>query len=245
MNKLLIGSVALVAVGMGGSAVRAADMPLKAPPPPVVYNWTGCYLGLTAGNSSGRSKWLFDDGSDFTNRFNVSGFLAGIEGGCNYQVSNWVFGIEADASVTNKSGQDFDLANPNFVGQTNERALVTARARLGYTVTSNWLWYVTGGGAWAQVKYSEWNITNPIGAKVEQTDWIGGWTVGAGTEYMLGYGWTIKSEFLYVKFKDHDIFPVAAPGGITCCKTVKLDDYIFRVGMNYKFGWSPAVVAKY
>jgi hypothetical protein len=24
-----------------------------------------------------------------------------------------------------------------------------------------------------------------------------------------------------------------------------VQDYIWRVGMNYKFGWTPAVVAKY
>src|ERR1700752_3841345 len=43
-----------VATVLGIGAASAADLPLKAPPMPVVtvYNWTGCYVG---GNIGG--KW--------------------------------------------------------------------------------------------------------------------------------------------------------------------------------------------
>jgi outer membrane immunogenic protein len=252
MNKLLIGSVALAIASLGSPAL-AADMPLKAPPPPVVlYNWTGCYVGLNIGTESGRSRWIINPPSvpasaDFTNNFNLTGFIGGAQGGCNYQVANWVWGVEVDMDVANKSGQRFDLFNPVFWAKTEESWLGTARARLGYTVTDKWLWYVTGGGAWARFQYSEWSSANPILSGFQQTKWVPGWTVGGGTEYAVGYGWSIKSEFLYVKFRDQDIFPLGTvlPPGISCCKTVKAYDYVWRVGMNYKFGWTPAVVAKY
>src|SRR5262249_22363525 len=155
MKKLLIGSVALAAASLGGPAL-AADMPLKAPPPIVVYNWTGCYLGLYIGTDTGR----FDstnrtgvpgfDGLRITSDTHMSGFLGGGTVGCNYQAYNWVFGIEFDGGPTNKDGQDFLLPpfNPLFVNQIHESWLGTARARLGYAVTDKWLWYVTGGGAW-------------------------------------------------------------------------------------------------
>ena len=47
MRKLLLGSIALLALGAGGSAL-AADVRLpvyKAPPPVAVYSWTGFYVG--------------------------------------------------------------------------------------------------------------------------------------------------------------------------------------------------------
>src|SRR5215468_8703367 len=48
MKKLLLGSVALAAM-IAGPAM-AADMPMKAPPPPVLlYDWSGLYVGASIG----------------------------------------------------------------------------------------------------------------------------------------------------------------------------------------------------
>jgi outer membrane immunogenic protein len=264
MKKLLIGSVALAAASLGGPAL-AADMPLKAPPPPVVvYNWTGCYLGLSIGTNYGRARHtetaasFFAPGSrtpavfagqDITDPFNLSGLLGGAQGGCNYQFAGgWVIGVEVDWSVTNKEGQrdEGPILFSNWVSSTKERWLGTARLRLGYAVTDKWLWYVTGGGAWAKFDTSEWLTSNPVGRSFIQSDWRGGWTVGVGTEYAVGYGWSIKSEFLYFDFGTYNTFTTGlfAPGTLTH-RDVRVQDYIWRVGMNYKFGWTPAVVAKY
>jgi outer membrane immunogenic protein len=266
MNKLLIASVALAAASLGGPAL-AADMPLKAPPPVVVYNWTGCYLGLNIGTETGRTSTVFgptntvffaaaSPGATAVNNFNLSGFIGGAQVGCNYQVGAWVFGIEGDWSKMNKAGQDFELLAPAYVYKIEESWLATARARIGYAVTDKWLWYVTGGGAWARVNASNFcpglspvacSVIPPVSIGVNQTNNVSGWTVGAGTEYALGYGWSIKSEFLYVQLNRSAFFSPATPTALAEYDT-KLNNYIFRFGMNYKFGWvgkSPAVVAKY
>jgi hypothetical protein len=72
-------------------------------------------------------------GTPITDSFDVSGFIGGFQGGCNWQWGVWVFGIEGDGSATNKSGQQFEGAlvplNPasvNWVSETQERWLVTA-----------------------------------------------------------------------------------------------------------------------
>ena len=57
MRKLLLGSIALLALGAGGSA-PAADVRLpvyKAPPPVAVYSWTGFYVGGNIGYSWGKA----------------------------------------------------------------------------------------------------------------------------------------------------------------------------------------------
>jgi len=156
MKQLFLGSVALVAVGLGTSAAFAADRGVPAyappPPPPPAYTWNGCYVGASAGTSSGSSQH-FDRATgtvvgEGTNSFDLSGFIGGGQLGCNWQWGAWVFGIEGDGSAVNKSGQGFELGFPTWVEETQERWFVTARGRLGLT---NFWWfgdrtmvYVTG-----------------------------------------------------------------------------------------------------
>jgi outer membrane immunogenic protein len=279
MNKLIAGSVALAAASFGTAAL-AADMPLKAPPPVVVYNWTGCYLGLSIGTNYGRSSGyettaatqrpnspttlgLVGAVGPVTDSLGLSGMIGGAYGGCNYQVGAVVFGVEGDWSVTNKEDQAFNVSinAPNAgvglvvppataIYSLKERWLGTARLRVGYAVTEKWLWYVTGGAAWAKLDSSQWLVANPVGTTALQSDWRGGWTVGVGTEYAVGYGWSIRSEFLYVDFGRYTTFtnvqpPFVSGFGPLTNLSVNLHDYIWRVGMSYKFGWTPAVVAKY
>jgi outer membrane immunogenic protein len=256
MKKLFLGSVALVAM-LGGPAAFAADMPLRAPAPVIVANWTGCYVGLSIGTNSGKAKNEYGanvlgiaPGTAATDDINLSGMLGGGGIGCNYQVGAWVFGIEGDWSVTNKDGQAFETAFPGFRLQVTESWLATARGRIGYTVTDKWLWYVTGGGAWARVRENNFScaLAGPPVAftgqclsaantlTAQQTNILSGWTVGLGTEYMLGYGWSIKSEFLYVQFSRDTFFTATTPVALSAFDT-KVQDYIFRFGMNYRFGW--------
>src|SRR5262249_52905367 len=64
-----------------------------------------------------------------------------------------------------------------------------------------------------------------------------GWTVGVGYEYALGYGWSIKGEYLYVKFDDYTTFTQPPFGAANIApRNVNLNDNIFRAGMNYKIG---------
>jgi outer membrane immunogenic protein len=250
MKKLFLGSAALVALGLGAPAAFAAERPVPAyappPPPPPAYTWNGCYVGASAGTSSGNSQhFRSSDGAPITESFDLSGFIGGGQLGCNWQWGAWVFGIEGDGSAVNKSGQGFELQpipRPNtlWISETQERWFVTARGRLGLT---NFWWfgdktmvYVTGGGAWAKIDASEWLTTNPIATGHQESNTRSGWTVGGGIEYALGYGWSVKSEFLYADFGTFTTFtspPFNAANIFS--RDVKVKDYIWRAGMNYKF----------
>jgi len=248
-------------------------VPAYAPPPPPVpvYTWTGCYAGANAGTSTGRSNQttlgnsiltggalgapaprLFQApaGTDMVGDLNLSGFIGGFQGGCNYQWGVWVIGFEGDGSATNKEGQNFEgglvqfnANRANWISQTQERWLVTARGKLGL---SGWGWfgdksmaYVTGGAAWAKIDTSEFLVGNQTGTGHQESNTRTGWTVGAGYEYALGYGWSIKGEYLYVKFDDYTTFtqpPFGGAGGNIAPRSNKLYDNIFRAGMNYKIG---------
>src|SRR5262249_36130410 len=236
MKKLFLGSVALVALGLVAPAAFAADraVPAYAPPPPVpVYTWTGCYVGASAGSSYGTSTHstvgnsvltsnvaaptplpvAVAAGSNIADSFNLSGFIGGFQGGCNYQVGAWVWGIEVDGSATNKEGQaqevplaPFIAGRSNWVSQTQERWLVTARGRLGWTWWDKSMIYVTGGGAWAKIDTSEFLLGTVLNTGHQESNTRGGWTVGGGIEYALGYGWSVKGDYLYVDFDHYTTF---------------------------------------
>jgi outer membrane immunogenic protein len=80
----------------------AADMAVKAPPPPASspFNWTGFYAGIAGGLAWGQSQFFDADptdssvGAPITKKFDVSGGILGGTAGYNWQVNNWVAGVE-------------------------------------------------------------------------------------------------------------------------------------------------------
>src|SRR4051794_32941278 len=102
MNKMLLVGTALALVS---APAFAADLPMKAPPmaaPVAVYNWTGFYIGGHVGwgwTDVGSVQLApgtaaFPTGTVYSGN-NLSGFLGGVQGGFNWQVSpNIVLGVE-------------------------------------------------------------------------------------------------------------------------------------------------------
>jgi outer membrane immunogenic protein len=124
MKKLLLAIVGSVALGVAAPAL-AADMPVKAaPPPPVapIYNWTGFYIGAHVGGAWSDTDWFYPCSA--TNLLILSpcnlaqgghsgsSWLAGGQVGFNYQVGRFVWGIEADFSATDIKGSNLDAAFP-------------------------------------------------------------------------------------------------------------------------------------
>ena len=106
----------LVIMGMGAvSTASAADMAVKAPPPPVVvYNWTGFYIGGDVGGAwdatmlpiqrplllraSHSRLYVAVVTAASSPSINPSTFVGGVYAGYNYQSGNVVFGVEGDIS---------------------------------------------------------------------------------------------------------------------------------------------------
>jgi len=183
-------------------------------------------------------------GANIADSFNLSGFIGGGQAGCNYQFGQWVIGFEGDGSGTNKEGQAQEVplatflgaGRQNWVSQTQERWLVTARGKLGWAVWDKSMVYVTGGGAWAKIDTSEFLLGTVLNTGHQESNTRSGWTVGGGIEYALGYGWSVKGEYLYVDFDHYTTFSSPPFGnGNIAPRDVKLNDHIFRGGLNYKF----------
>jgi outer membrane immunogenic protein len=224
----------------------AADMAVKAPPPPATpFSWTGFYAGIAGGLAWGQSQFFNADptnlngnlGFPITQKFDVSGGVFGGTVGYNWQFDNWLAGVEGDFSWTTK--QNTNRSSPfNVVGSntTREHWLGTGRVRLGIVTVDRRLLYMTGGFAGAGIEaIFHGNIARDGNLAATQTRW--GWTAGGGFEAALFQNWSFKLEYLYVGLQDKSYFPplTPLPDFIVVRRKVTLDDNVLRLGLNYSF----------
>lgn len=183
---------------------------------------------------------------DATSNFRLSGGIAGGTIGCNYQTSNVVLGIEDDFSWTNTKG----IANQQFpfdtarTDRTSEKWIDTIRGRVGVT-WDRALLYVMGGGAFANLNAQV--CASIVDVCASGSDDKFGWTIGGGVEWALSDSWSIKAEYLHVDLGTTSFLngPVTIGRATFQSRNVPVTDEIFRVGLNYHFGWSGPVVPKY
>src|SRR5438309_5763089 len=185
MHKLAIAAVTASALVSGIAAASAADMAVKAAPipmAPAAFSWTGFYIGANVGGA-----WTPNNGgSDFGPLFPpfivlppavaiptvIPGQLAALDGGgrrsgvigggqigYNWQVNQFVLGVEADAVGTGLNGTSGTASRtvgaPIFAVPVTQTVTVdfgridwmaSFRGRAGLAVDRA-LFYVTGGAA--------------------------------------------------------------------------------------------------
>jgi outer membrane immunogenic protein len=260
MRKYLL-SAALVAA-MAGPAF-AADLPsIKAPPPAPVYippafTWTGFYIGADIGgvwtNLSDNDYWnagLFNNYYNHIGR-NNSGVFGGGHIGANYQINQFVIGVEGSFAGTSLSNNRYD-GFTDTTWHTNTNWIGSVDGRLGLT---GWfdrtLIYAIGGAAWTNADASltagpSWYASNLRAGFVNSVNWnktLTGYDVGGGVEYAWTPNWTLRVEYRYYNFGNNNNQAIYwAPS-----RNWTLNENVVKVGLTYLFG-APApapVVAKY
>ena len=158
MKKILLASIA--AIGLAAGPALAADMPVKAPPAKAAFNWAACYAGIHGGWGYGEGKVEYGantlavaPGTQSSSNIHPKGPEFGGTLGCDW---NWgggfVIGILGDAAWIPKDDDKTETLFPTFRIGLKEEWLATARARIGILMGTWGLWYVTGGGAFTDVK---------------------------------------------------------------------------------------------
>jgi outer membrane immunogenic protein len=229
VKKFLL--AAAVLTGLSPSAF-AADMPSrKAPvvaPLAAAPLWTGLYVGANAGYAFGKSSQRDASIAPADGDYHVKGGMIGGAVGYNWQIQNYVYGLEADASFASIAGSSSICGVTAHVCGTKSDALGTVRARGGYAI-DNSLIYATGGLAVAQIKAYDVGFSTTAGQSGSAVRL--GWTVGAGVEQKLDAHWSVKAEYLYTSFARATYFTLT---GFSPEK-VDMSANIVRAGVNYKF----------
>lgn len=267
MNWLLIGSVAIANIVLAAPAF-AADMPLKAPPsipPPSAHDWNGCYFG---GNVGG--NWLHTSGSvdlgplspitsvptsfDMTGG-NTGSFIGGGQLGCNYQINQFVLGLEGDADWQhlNRTGTLALTTTPIVFDSASGSVNVTSnwqsslRARFGFAA-GNSLWYATGGVSFTRVNFSGQGAfafpgsISPIPIPpsidpfylVSVSKTLVGGTAGLGFEYALGPQLTIGLEGRYTWYGSQRFNTVVTDPAVAV-GNMNMNSSEITGRVNYKF----------
>jgi outer membrane immunogenic protein len=274
-------TVLALAAFASGSAM-AADMAArpvytKAPAPAPVADWSGFYIGVNGGYGWGTTTDTAGTGpSDFalggvavpggsfggvpgeSFSHNSSGGIAGGHIGYNWQVSNWLLGLETSADWTNIQGNTGGVAvtfPPTAAATTdsfssNLRWVATATPRLG-VVWNTWLLYVKGGLAAGQLDTSVTRLTGAAtGTALNTTLQRVGWTIGGGVEYAVTRNWIFGVEGNYYDFgtQSYGGTGTSAAGGLTVSPVTETSKFTFAdvLGrISYKFDAGGPVVARY
>ncbi len=249
--------LALFTMAALAGAASAADMPTKmytkAPVAPVVYNWTGFYVGLNVGGS-----WGNQDSSLVTvagvpvqsNSAKLNGIIGGGQIGYNWQFNQIVLGLEADFDGSGQKGDGdplyaiaagapfctiacFPGAPGATIAYTNKLDWFgTVRGRFGWAM-DHWLPYVTGGWAFGHGTINgTTTTTTPTTATFSASQNYNGWTIGGGVEYALTNNWSAKAEYLYINYGNGPTIAISPTLNILAGR---MTDNIGRLGVNYKF----------
>ena len=220
MNRAFVAGIGLLAVAAAPAV--AADLPVKAPPLIVAYNWNGCYVGANGGWKWGRFRDSADVPSTtatfplvgavtavadvaYPDQINGNSGALGAQLGCRWETpGHWVFGVEGDFDWTNLSATSV-LRTPSGVGLTfvpgdsftdRMRWESSVRAIFGRSF-DRWLVYGTAGVAFARVSMDS-NYIATISGGIPFPP-----SAGSGSKILPGI--TIGGGVAYALSKNWDI----------------------------------------
>ena len=228
-------------VAFGAPAANAADLMRgtvapEAPAPAIEpirdVDWSGIYFGVQGGHSWGkdRTSEYFTATGAFVGLswdFNANSGVGGVHAGVAYQFGSFVVGAEADVEKTNARG---GFTDPAGAGTLRNPWRASLRAKAGISF-GRFMPYITGGVAFADLKYIYTNVVGPIEERTCSTRT--GYTYGFGLAYAFSDHWRAHAEFRVTEFGHFDYPSTVAFPGLTGRQEPKFQTV--RVGASYRF----------
>jgi outer membrane immunogenic protein len=249
MKRALLAAIGLVVMG---APALAADLPMKAPPAPVIpiYNWSGFYIGGNGGWGQSdncldvvTARGLFvNDGCH-----DRSGAVLGGQIGYRWQMPNnhFVFGLEAQGDWADIKATRASVLDPTLTFGTKTDALGLFTGQFGFGLDT-WLWYVKGGAAVTDNRaFLNSAATGVTLTSASATRWGG--VVGTGFEYGFTPNWSVGIEYDHLFMgSDDTTFAIANSPLTGAINRIRQDVDMITVRFNYRFGgFASPVVARY
>jgi len=221
-------------------------MAVKAPPPPIaapIFTWTGFYIGGNLGAAWAERRVTDIFGNSFT-RSSDARFIGGGQLGYNWQISNFVLGIEGDADGivsdnNNRSAAVLVNGTPFVVTARNNDWVATLAARFGWAL-DHWLIYGKAGGGWVGNSngFTVTNLATGATFGAGSSNSVGGWLLGGGVEYAINNNWSLKGEYNFIGL-GHRNFAVPVVVGTPPVADVFTSSsrnfQMVKFGFNYSF----------
>ena len=248
-------ATAAFAAMAASSVASAADMApryAKAPPAPlpVIYNWTGFYIGANGGWGSSHNCWdfvtlagpVFSDGCR-----DRSGGVIGGQIGYRWQANQFVFGLEAQGDWADITSTRVALADPTFSTRVKTDGIGLFTGQIGWAGWSGALLYVKGGAAVTSNRIDI--LDTPTGTGLvssHATRWGG--TLGVGFEYGFTPNWSVGAEYNHLWMgTSNNSFTATDPRLVGVLNNrVGQDLDMVTLRINYRFGgYGAPVTARY
>ncbi len=243
MKRFLLAAVGLLALGMAAPA-SAADMAVRAPPPPpaplpVIYDWSGFYVGANGGWGQSRNCVDFNGivGTVISDGCRErSGGLAGGQFGYRWQAGTWVFGLEGQADWADLTSSRVSVFLPISTStKTDGIGLLTGQ--IGWAWNTSLL-YVKGGAAVTDNRFSILNLAGVELASASSNRWGG--VVGVGWEWGFAPNWSAGIEYDHLFMgNSNNSFSIANPVLAAALNNrISQDVDMVTVRVNYRWSWS-------
>lgn len=260
ISTLLCAAAAVAALSVPAAAADMR-MPMKAAPMMApIFSWTGFYIGVNGGGAVGAGHNAIVNetlagapfvsgtwpGSGNFGKLDPSGGFGGGQIGYNYQMQNWVFGVETDiqgASIKDTAGATLQYTTPATTITSNVTQKLdwfgTVRGRLGIAF-DRVLVYGTGGFAYGQTT-TGLTMSDTLGFSAANSNKTTrtGWVAGAGVEWAFAPNWSLKGEYQYIDLGRQRVaaqeFLAGAPTAFAVSTSTRADFHTGRLGVNYRF----------
>jgi outer membrane immunogenic protein len=246
MRRFVIVGAGLLSILATAGKAPAADLGAKpyAKAPQFVapiYDWSGFYIGLNGGGASSRDCLTVTNVAgagvfpSSEGCHNATGGVVGSQIGYRWQTAGWVFGLEAQGDWADLKGSNPSrTATVPYTNQTKIDALGLFTAQVGYA-WNNVLWYVKGGAAVTDNKYSSFfTATDVVFNRTSETRWGG--AAGTGIEIGFAPNWSVALEYDHLFMGKNSVtFPMSAIA-VTRTDTISQSVDMGTVRLNYRFG---------
>jgi len=208
-------------------------MAVKAPPPPAPppFSWTGFYIGADVGGAWANGS-LHDSLFGWSESTRHDGVIGGAELGFNYQVNNFVLGLETNFDWTSLNATGPGIFIPTvgtLQGSADTKWITTVAGRFGVAY-NQLLFYGKAGGGWVGNTATITNLTT--GASVSASNTRTGWLLGAGLEWAFDPHWSTKIEYDYLGLESRTFTGPVLGDTFTLSRNIQM----LTVGLNYRFG---------
>jgi len=222
-------------------------------------DWSGGYIGLSAGGFQGRSTWsttqlgpdnavicpgfcLSDTDAKFSD---ANGGTAGAHFGWNWLIGgHLLLGLETGAGSTNSRGSINHT--PGFVDVDSTDDITAtyeynggALARVGL-VAGPVMLYGMGGPWWQKVsiRYNCTSLTNSwclTSQSENKADILRGWMAGGGMEVRVAKRVSTRLDYRYAKYEDKDYTFFGKSATDTVFARTGAKTYTVTLGVSYRF----------
>jgi len=211
------------------------------------YDWTGFYAGVLGGYGAGSgdvmSTLLQPDRTPYkpggTTAFDASGFLGGLRVGGDFQVDQFVIGVEGQYALTNiESEFNFDSTRPEAMAGGTLTSLASIRAKAGVSFDSTLLYGTVGyatahNESWAN---NVWSVAPAVDVATGSGQ-VHGFVVGVGVEQALTDNVSLTANYDYYSFArgSYDMTSSAYPTGAVLQSEPVISLGTITAGLNFRF----------